>query len=195
MTACTSVDGRQAASLRTVPNSSPMQIRQTDAQGRKLPFTTKFRHRWNSANSGTTYEPCTAAGSADVDRLGVDLTTVKDIAGTDGQTSRGCTWKYSGVDRDHGWSVTQVVGNSPSLATDKQKRRSVSDQWRSDVTIDGRLVGLHTTTYGRACDTYVQSGQAAVSTFVSVIDRGIGTDEVCERALAFTRATIGQMPP
>ncbi|WP_440713580.1 DUF3558 family protein [Gordonia sp. FQ] len=182
-------------SPRATRDSAVDEIRQRDAQGRLLPFTTVFRHRWNSANDGTPYEPCTALDSAGLVALGVEPQSVKDVAGTDGQTARGCMWRYGTATAGRGWAVVQAVGNSPSLAADKRKRHIETDLWLPDLVIDGRVVGLHQSALGGTCDTYVQSGKAAVSTLVSVSDPEATLDEICERALAFTRATIGQMPP
>ncbi|GAA3965413.1 hypothetical protein GCM10022231_27680 [Gordonia caeni] len=127
--------------------------------------------------------------------LGVIPDSVRDVAGTDGQTLRGCRWQYRIVPQSGSWSVSQVVGNSPGLAVDKQSKRSGVDIWMRDLDIQGRTVGVHRLADGADCDTYVQSGEAAVNTIV--IHHGVPhppVEEVCERAIAFTKATIDKMP-
>ncbi len=67
--------------------------------------------------------------------------------------------------------------------------------WLPDILIDGRVVGVHRFTNGANCDTYVQSGMAAVNTMV--IHHGSphpAPEEICAKAIEFTRATIGKMP-
>ncbi|WP_169515278.1 DUF3558 family protein [Gordonia shandongensis] len=165
--------------------------RQTDAAGRKLPFETKFHRRWSRANSGTEYEPCTALDSGTLQSLGVDPVSAEDAAGTDGQTLRGCRWQFQANDAAIRWTLMQFVGNSPSLNEDKRLKSTSHDIWLPDVRMAGRTVGVHRTTNNRDCDTYVQSGDAAVNTMVRNHGRPAATpEEICERALAFTRATI-----
>lgn len=158
-----------------------------------LPFDSTFTKRWNSANDGTDYEPCVAASAQILSDLGVDPTSVRDAAGTDGQTLRGCDWEYRG-DGGARWTVSQIVGDSEGLAS--YKRRYQAGHWRDDLDLAGRTVGVIEEPDFGNCGTYVQSGASGVHTIV--FHRGRphpATDEVCERALAFTRATIGQMPP
>ncbi|MEZ5210681.1 DUF3558 family protein [Gordonia sp. (in: high G+C Gram-positive bacteria)] len=170
-------------------------IRQTDARGRHLPFDTKHPHRWNGGNNGTTYEPCTDVGSKELVALGVDASTVRDAAGTDGQTLRGCVWIVRSSDGGSDWSISQIVGNSPTLAMDKRRKSTPIDVWLPDVNLDGRVVGVHRTRSGLNCDTYVQSGGAAVNTIALHLGSPHpAPEEICAKAIEFTRATIGKMP-
>ncbi|WP_157851011.1 DUF3558 family protein [Gordonia phthalatica] len=180
----------------SVPSSSAKPtLRQVDDAGVRLPFDTKFPDRWNQANNGTRYEPCTALLPTELARLGVDATSVRDAAGTNAQTLRGCEWAYRGTEVPARWFVSQFVGNSVGLEEDKRKKSSETYVWLPDVRISGRTAGVHYTASGRYCVTYVQSGRAAVNTMVSVSGRTPPPpSKICDRALAFTRATIGKMP-
>ncbi|WP_423132894.1 DUF3558 family protein [Gordonia malaquae] len=167
-------------------------VRQVDDLGNRLPFATKHSRRWNSGNNGSSYEPCTALASVDLDNLGVDPDSAKDAAGTNGQTLRGCEWKYKGrTDR----TLSQFVGNSVSLAHAQSRRSDRSDVWQPKLRIGTRTVGVHINTTGGQCDTYVQSRGAGVITMVfEFSDPPSPTTDICERAIAFTRATIDRMP-
>ncbi|WP_366929058.1 DUF3558 family protein [Gordonia sp. (in: high G+C Gram-positive bacteria)] len=173
--------------------ATPTGPRQLDDDGQRLPFDTRHPHRWNSANSGTRYEPCTAMRADELEKLGVDPASVRDAAGTDGQTLRGCIWNYSTGEGSKQSRVSQIVGNSPSLAADKALNSGPSDIWLADRAIEDRVVGLVRASDGYSCATYVQSGRAAVDTIVSVVGK-VSPSEICDRALEFTRATISKMP-
>ena len=168
--------------------------RQLDDHGTPLPFRTSKVNRWNSANNGTSYEPCTALTQFELTRLGIDVSSVRDAAGTDGQTLRGCAWKAFRVDGAVPWSISQFVGNSQSLADDKNLHSTADDVWLPDISIDARRVGVHRWLGDSSCDTYVQSGAAAVNTMVVYHGDSPPPSEICDRALAFTRATISKMP-
>lgn len=176
-------------------NSTSGGIRQTDDSGIQLPFHTRLSKRWNASNNGTTYEPCTALSSDQVDLEGWDSSTVRDAAGSDGQTLRGCTWS-STVGNEAGGLLSQFVGNSRSL--DHVVERSPDDEfthWLDEQVVNGRRVGVLVYNNRVRCETYVQSGQAGVHTAVSVIATlQPPISEICDRALAFTRATIDKMP-
>lgn len=169
--------------------------RQTDANGTSLPFITSFDRRWNSANDGTIYEPCTALAGDQLAELGIDATSVRDAAGTNGQTARGCAWRYSAKSQFADATVTQIVGNSVGLDEEKQRESGDLDRWLSDIQLDGRVVGTHQDLRAGTCETYVQSGAAGVSTLVLPRIDQSPIDEVCDRAIAFTKATIDKMPP
>lgn len=191
--ACSMEDSAGALTGSTVPF---LAARQTDARGIGLPFVNTFRSRWNSANDGTDYEPCTALSKQELSEIGVDQGSVKDAAGTDGQTLRGCAWKYlNELDSVSRWRISQFVGNSASLKDDKERRSGSFESWLPDVSVAGRVVGVHQTRSGDNCDTYVQSGLAAVSTLVTFSGPTLPPpSEICDRALEFTRATISKMP-
>ncbi|MFF0708261.1 DUF3558 domain-containing protein [Gordonia sputi] len=165
-------------------------VRQTDAQGHSLPFTTTFPRRWNSGNDGTSYEPCTSATTDILRDAGLDPLSVRDAATVDFQTARGCKWKYSGRRLA---SLSQTVGNSSDLATYKSKQ-STAVTWNDDIRINGRLVAVSTEPDGRICDTYVESGTAVVVTSTYFNHGRPPINEICDKAIAFTRATIDQMP-
>ncbi|WP_331436340.1 DUF3558 family protein [Gordonia sp. w5E2] len=165
-------------------------VRQTDAKGHSLPFVTTFPRRWNSGNDGTSYEPCTSATTDILRDAGLDPLSVRDAATVDFQTARGCKWKYSGRRLA---SLSQTVGNSSDLATYKSKQ-STAVTWNADIRVDGRLVAVSTEPDGRICDTYVESGTAIVVTSTYFNHDRPPIDEICDKAIAFTRATIDQMP-
>ena len=169
--------------------------RQVDDAGNRLPFDTQFERRWNPGNDGSPYEPCTALGDYQLGKLRIDPDSVADAAGTSGQTLRGCKWRYVRSDPHDRWNLSQFVGDSPGLATSKERRSGGINQWLPDEVISGRQVGVHIYTTGDQCDTYVQSGQASVITMVTHYGRPQPPiSEICDRALAFTRATIDKMP-
>ena len=157
-----------------------------------LPFESTFTQRSNERNDGSAYEPCVALGQAASERLGIDAGSVRDAAGTDGQTARGCRWSYSNSDGEQ-WIVSQTVANSASLSD--YKARYEWSHWRADIDIDGRHVGISEDARLGECMTYVQSRRAAVLT--AVVHQGLPhppVQEACDRAIAFTEATIGAMP-
>ncbi|WOC11148.1 DUF3558 family protein [Gordonia sp. MP11Mi] len=172
-------------------------IRQFDDYGVQLPFKTVHSHRWNSTNDGTLYEPCTALTSAEVGSLRWVSVSAKDAAGTDGQTLRGCTWTGESGDSTAHWTLSQFVGDSLGLGSAKKRRpNSPAVVWLPDAELNQRTVGRLAYRTVNRCETYVQSGQAGVHTAVSVISNPQPPiSEVCDRALAFTRATIDKMPP
>ncbi len=164
-------------------------VRQTDAEGNRLPFATSFPRRWNSGNDGSTYEPCTSATTKILLDAGLDPLSVKDAATVDFQTARGCRWKYS----ERLATLTQTVGNASDLAAYKSEQ-STAAVWNSDIRIDGRVVAVSTEPDGRICDTYVESGTAIVVTTAYFNHNRPPINEICDKAIAFTRATIDQMP-
>ncbi|WP_083835903.1 DUF3558 family protein [Gordonia otitidis] len=165
-------------------------IRQTDAGGRTLPFTTKFPRRWNSGNDGTPYEPCTAATTGILRDTGLEPNSVEDAAAADFQTARGCRWRF--VDTRLA-SLSQTVGNSADLDAYK-RRHSSSVSWHDDLAVSGRIVAVSTEPDQRVCDTYVQTGSAIVVTTTHFSYKPPPISEICDKAIAFTRATIDQMP-
>ncbi|MFT3663300.1 MAG: DUF3558 family protein [Gordonia sp. (in: high G+C Gram-positive bacteria)] len=172
----------------------PRVIRQTDSNGRRLPFDTVHPNRWSEANGGSEYEPCTALSSVELAELEVDASSVRDAAGTDGQTLRGCVWKYSSS-AVKGWTVSQIVGNSRGLDFDKRLKSVSADIWMPDIVIEGRIVGMHRLQGGFDCDSYVHSGRAAVNTIVmKSSSSSANPGEICARVLDFTRATIRRIP-
>lgn len=190
---CSDVNG--AAISETVNTDGDQGIRQVDASGKRLPFVTVHPHRWSPANDGTVYEPCTALSDLELRGLDIDSGSAKDGAGTDGQTARGCRWEYERTGAFLQWTVAQVVGNSPGLSAEKALKSGTLDEWLQDRRIGGREIGVHRLAGSSNCDTYVQSGRAAVTTIV--LFHGASPpppSEICDRALAFTAATISKMP-
>ena len=189
---CASTIRGTPQSQMTQAGSSTDRPRQTDSRGVPLPFVTEFYDRWNPANSGSTYEPCTALSKSDLLSLGLDPNSVKDAAVVDGQTARGCSW-FSVPPTAGDLYVHQTVGNSPSLQAYKKKYKNIA-VWRSDLMINGRQVGLEEDVMG-GCTTYVQSAGAGVVTgTTSSGNRKLSLDDQCARALEFTRATIVGIP-
>ncbi|MGO3326671.1 DUF3558 family protein [Gordonia sp. (in: high G+C Gram-positive bacteria)] len=170
-------------------------IRQVDDYGNHLPFDTRHDRRWSSGNDGTKYEPCTTLDDDGLAALNVEPLSAADAAGSNGQTLRGCKWRYTSTDTGDRWNLSQFVGNSPGLDFAKTRRSGGINEWLPDETIAGRQVGVHIYTTGDQCDTYVQSGGASVITMVTHYGQNQPPiSEVCDRALGFTRATIGKMP-
>lgn len=149
-----------------------------------------FPHRLNAGNDGTSYEPCSEANRSSVERLGWRWITRHDAALADRQTARGCAWDDNSAATR--WGLAQTVGNSPSLAA--FKRANHIFDWQPDQSIDGRPVGVYLMG-STTCVTRVQSRKAGVSTNVD-FNRlpAPPASEICARAIAFTRATIGRMP-
>ncbi|QKT06740.1 DUF3558 domain-containing protein [Gordonia sp. X0973] len=148
-----------------------------------------FPNRLNPGNDGTSYEPCSVSAN-EVISLGWSPTSKRDAATVDKQTARGCIWHDAQLGSV--WSVSQIVGNSPSL--DAYRTSHPHFTWLPDVTINGRTIGVHLMGPS-TCATSVQSQRAGVSTIVSY-NRvpAPPTSQICDRAIAFTRATISQMP-
>ncbi|WP_431817923.1 DUF3558 family protein [Gordonia jacobaea] len=165
-------------------------VRQTDEAGRPLPFTTVFPRRWSNGNDGTTYEPCTAADTTTLRAAGLDPRSARDAAIADHQTARGCRWSYTGS-TSH--SLTQIVGNNGPLHEYKLKK-STSFVWRPDTSINMRLVAVGSVHELGECTAMVDSGRAIVFTRMSAYSDPPPIDEICDKAIAFTRATIDQMP-
>nr|WP_245551737.1 DUF3558 family protein [Gordonia hirsuta] len=189
--ACTSVNEQAAGSRQTAIQGTPSTGPQVpDASS--LPFDSFFTRRWNTGNDGTTYEPCLAIRGSALEALGISAGTVSDAAGSDGQTARGCYWEYHPTDEGL-WAVSQTVGNSDNLVDYKDKYQD--RYWLDDIRIDGRVVGISQSKHLIECLTYVQSGRAGVTTTV-IHHRSPRTSitEVCDRAIAFTEATITKMP-
>lgn len=185
------IEGTAIHSRPSPMTTAPQGPRQTDAVGQKLPFETLFEHRWNRGNNGSNYEPCTSLTSQQVRDLGFDPSSVHDAAIVDGQTARGCSWEAL-PPMGSMLRIGQAVGNSASLLAFKRKN-SAHSKWFPDVLLSGRVVGVEQDAVG-GCTTYVQSGRAGVTTGVTST-ASITIDEQCDKAIAFTRATIDKMPP
>ncbi|MGV9827881.1 DUF3558 family protein [Gordonia sp. NPDC003429] len=170
--------------------SSPVTIRQTDDNGRPLPFRTTFPDRWNSGNDGTTYEPCTSVPESTLLEFDLDPQTASDAAAANFQTARGCDWHYS--DRPLA-TLSQFVGNSHSLDVYK-KRQSVITQWFPDQSIAGRRVAVGKFTSPDLCMAVVTSGRSSVITQVTIPLDTPPIADICAKAVDFTRATIDQIP-
>ncbi|MFT4126634.1 MAG: DUF3558 family protein [Gordonia sp. (in: high G+C Gram-positive bacteria)] len=168
----------------------PLPTRQTDAHGRPLPFRTEHPQRWSDLNNGTDYEPCTALTMAEIHALDVDPDSVRDAAIANHQTARGCIWRLR---NSAGGGLVQALGNDLPLQQYKAKRAVVVD-WQPDIVINGRTVAVGHGLGDTECHTEVQSGTAIITTTVSIPTDTPPIDEICARAIAFTRATIVHMP-
>ncbi|WP_414975314.1 DUF3558 family protein [Gordonia sp. (in: high G+C Gram-positive bacteria)] len=184
------VIGLTAALLNSCAGREETDRRAWSSREAELPFSAPS-NRVNDRSDGTTYEPCVALSSRELLQLGIAPASVKDAAGTPGQSMRGCEW-LSANPQDS-WAVSQIVINSSGLADYKRKYRG--DRWSSDEELDGRPVGLTSNAEMEECTTYVQSSNAGVVTVSSAQGRSHPpVDEICQRAIEFTRATIGRMP-
>ena len=184
------VDGSPTATTDSVTTSTPQSIRQTDARGVRLPFTTTFPDRWSSGNDGTTYEPCTALTSTELRAAGLDPSTAEDAAVVNHQTVRGCIWYFTGGSESG--TLSHATGNMPTFEQNMEDR----DQYQVsyDITLNGRHV-LVDSIDAAACMTTVKSGRSPVLVRVSKLFKPIGREAVCKRAIDFTRLVIDRMPP
>lgn len=165
-------------------------IRQTDDAGNRLPFTTVFPDRWNMNNDGTTYEPCTAVTEPVLLQFKLAPNSVRDAAGANHQTIRGCNWNFADSESN---SLTQVAGNGPSL----QEYRAKNDPgfaFLPNVSIQGREVLRFRIAGEFQCTAAVQSGRAQVLTTVFMFKNTPPVDQLCEIPVNFLRATIDRIP-
>ncbi len=148
-------------------------------------------NRLNAGNDGTTYEPCDAPSTEELLSVGIDPASVKDVAVQGGQTARGCVWRLSDpTARD--WFVSQAVADSDSLADFVANQSTF--RWRPQLAIGDRKLGVFEMS-ASDCGTYVQVERAGVTTLVQFTSTPAPPiDEICSRAIAFTRATIDKMP-
>ncbi len=99
-------------------------------------------------------------------------------------------WKY----KEHGYAtLSQTVGNADGLDAYKEQY-SVSVRWQGETSLGGRRVAIGGPPGGKACETFVASGSAIVITSAYFPASAPPINEICDRAIAFTRATIDQMP-
>ncbi|MGV9860461.1 DUF3558 domain-containing protein [Gordonia sp. NPDC003425] len=185
-----STDGNPVAQSGVSVTSTTQSIRQTDAQGRRLPFMTRFPNRWNIGNDGTTYEPCTAVAPSVLVSAGLDPSTAQDAALADFQTLRGCRWLYAGSTLG---SVSQIVANAENLDAYKQRQSDVL-RWFPDQSINGRRVAVGAFHAPGMCIAIVASGKSHVASTVSLPTDTPPIADICAKAVDFTRATIDQIP-
>ncbi|WP_083837298.1 DUF3558 family protein [Gordonia effusa] len=146
--------------------------------------------RVNPGNDGTTYEPCDALSSEVASSLKVNIGSQEDAAAATGQTARGCRWKLTDNRR---WIISQIVGNSTSLSDYKASQADL--KWRTDIIANGRTVAISEVN-AATCSAHVQSQRSTVSTIAQFgSPQAPPIDEICNRAIAFTKATIDKMPP
>ena len=192
---CTQVNvvpGRPTAAAATPAESTDSStiVRQTDDAGRHLPFTTTFARRWSNGNDGTTYEPCTAATTEILSTNHLDPDSVKDAAIADHQTARGCRWSTNAYESAY---LSQIVGNQPQLDIYKQRQDGFV-AWLPDIAMGDRRAAVGSSPSATDCTTFVQSGEAIIATRASVNISPPPINKLCDKAIAFTRATIDQMP-
>ncbi|MFE0748038.1 DUF3558 family protein [Gordonia sp. NPDC058843] len=183
-----------ATEVRSVQTSAAPAVRQTDDEGRTLPFTTTFPNRWSINNDGSSYEPCTQVSNEVLKRFGLIAASATDVAGSDFQTARGCRWEY-----DDGSSyIAQFVGNiiRPEDGLSGHKALNSSGKsWFPDLSIDGRRV-LASSIGDGDCSVHVRSGDAVVVTSVTRFDiEPPPVAQICATASDFLRATVGEIPP
>ncbi|WP_372512450.1 DUF3558 family protein [Gordonia aquimaris] len=172
-------------------NPTGSYVRQTDSDGLPLPFVNRMPKRWNSSNDGSPYEPCTAMDQGTAAELGLDLNSVKDAAKVDGQTLRGCEWRYIDAE-EWSWSAYQMVADYDGLADYKSLNPTFN--WLENQEVDTRSVGVASLNSGQ-CFTYVQSLDSGVVTGVGYA--GLPKPpltEICQRAIDLTEATIDKIP-
>lgn len=164
-------------------------IRQTDDQGKKLPFSTKFPDRWSDNNDGTSYEPCTAVAGSTLRQFDLDPTSASDVAVANHQTARGCNWKFA---NDRANSISQFVGNGPSL--DEYRTRNADFEFLPDVQIEGRQVLRYRIFGDDQCAATIQSGKSQVLTIAYLYRNTPPREQLCDTAVNFLRATIEKIP-
>ncbi|NDZ93274.1 DUF3558 domain-containing protein [Streptomyces sp. SID6673] len=191
LTSCSnSVTGLPAG--ETINTSSDSKSpRQTDENGVQLPFDNTFSDRWNSSNDGTSYEPCTV-DKRKLTGIGIDASSVRDAAIVDGQSLRGCRWKYL-PPKTTFQDIYQAVVNSESLEWYKI-HNSIGNIWLPDRVVDGRSVGTASDKSG-GCIAYLQSGAAAVITGASYnLTPSLPVPEICGYVIDMVTATIDKIP-
>ncbi|WP_207842559.1 DUF3558 family protein [Williamsia soli] len=155
-----------------------------------LPFDNPFPNRWNASNDGTSFEPCVAYTSGELSRFKVDSSKIEDVAQVDGQSTRGCHWYMSDQ-----FDLGQLVTDASSL--DEYRTASTDLDWKPDLEVGGRTVGLFAVDYGtsKTCSTYVQSFSAGVVTNVITSTSPYGQSvDACKLVIDFTRAYIDKIP-
>lgn len=199
---CSTETAQQTTEKPTIHNTQPSTstststttsttIRQTADNGLRLPFNTKLPNRWSELNDGTDYEPCTALTYEELTALDIIPSTAADIALANHQTARGCGWSLSEPEYA---SLNQQVGNSSSLQAYSSRYANVLD-WRPSININNRQVLVGVEAEQSSCTTVVQSNRAAVITTVDMPVNPLALDQICAKAIAFTKATIDKMPP
>lgn len=124
-------------------------------------------------------------------KVGIDITSTKDAATVSGQTLRGCRWDYEGTELT-GWTASQVVANFAGLQAYKEDNSTFS--WRPDIELNGRQIGVASMNSFN-CFTYMQSRDSGVVTEVMYIgEPKPPLDEICQRAIDLTKATIDKIP-
>ncbi|MCK8616120.1 DUF3558 family protein [Gordonia sp. C13] len=195
LTACTTTGEAQTSpSVISLPSSEAAGIRQTDDAGTPLPFENSFPDRWSNNNDGTPYEPCTQVPAAALRTINIDVNTVEDVAASNHQTARGCTWRFDG---DRLSSLSHFVGNllRPEAGLDGYKElNSAGSTWFADTEIGGRRV-LSASMGPGECSMIVQSGDAVVVTTIVRYDANHPPIEtVCASVEQFLNRAINSIP-
>jgi Protein of unknown function (DUF3558) len=187
VSACHVQDGSTEARPQTTPSTI---VDRATGVPIPLPFENRFPNRWNPANDGTSFEPCVAYSDAELMRFDIDPSQREDVALVDGQGTRGCNWHMPGT-----FSLGQVVTNSTSLDTYREGVTEVD--WKQDLDVNGRRVGVFTIDYGASvlCATYVQSfGAGVVTNVVTDVSPGVKEVDACALVEEFSRAYIDKIP-
>ncbi|MDV7175920.1 DUF3558 family protein [Gordonia amicalis] len=195
LTACTTTGEAESASpAASLTSAGPTGIRQTDDAGAPLPFENTFPDRWSNNNDGTPYEPCTQVSAVALQTIDIDPSTVEDVAASNHQTARGCTWKFHG---DRLSSMSHFVGNllRPEAGLDGYKELNrAGSTWFADTEIKGRRV-LSASMGPGECSMIVQSGDAVVVTTIVRYDADRPPVEtVCSSVEHFLDQTIDSIP-
>lgn len=194
LVACTTPGVPVGISAEASSTAEEPPIRQTDDAGVPLPFDNKFPNRWSANNDGTAYEPCTQVSVDALSRVRVDLTSVEDVADSDHQTARGCTWKFDGEPLS---SLSHFVGDliDPGAGLDGyRKLNRGGTTWFPDREIAGRRV-LAGATGANECTLIVRSGDAVVvSTIIRFDPSRPPAEVICRDVEAFLSSTISRVP-
>ncbi|GAA1481180.1 hypothetical protein GCM10009624_16200 [Gordonia sinesedis] len=173
--------------------SSSDVIRQTDAAGNRLPFTTTFPDRWSANNAGTDYEPCTAVTRAILQEFNLDPSSVNDAADANRQTIRGCDWTFL---NDTANTISQYVGGNGELTLNeyRDKQMGRSDELMPNMVINKRpVLRIRNIALGQ-CTVVIQSGGARVFTTLFVYHNRPSPDRLCDVPVRFLRTMIDKIP-
>lgn len=188
---CTLPGAAQPELPRSISSSDI--IRQTDAAGNRLPFTTTFPDRWSANNAGTDYEPCTAVTPAILREFNLNPSSVNDAADANHQTIRGCDWTF--LD-DAANTISQYVGGNGELTLNeyRDKQRGGFDELMPDMTIKDRpVLRMRNIELGQ-CTVVIQSGGARVFTTLFVYHNRPPPNQLCDVPVRFLRTMIDKIP-
>ncbi|MEU9804627.1 DUF3558 domain-containing protein [Mycobacterium sp. NPDC050853] len=138
----------------------------------------------NQFTDGTSFDPCFAYSSSEIESWGVSPSNVVDV-GADNELVRGCRW------RGDGWNVSQLVAN-----------RTVSEFLAYPDAKSTEIGGLQGAVYWNPpgtrerCEVVLPSQRAVVSTGVHVLDSKAErtVPDLCQKAIDIAAQTAPRLP-